>query len=94
MSGLTWDMIDVHKGAPGQCPPGSVLMYMHVCARDRARGMLFLGGLGSLRVGHMWQVDRPGELDEYPGYDDAPERECPPFYRWPPESDTPTDPGA
>ena len=72
---LTWDMVEVHKGAPGQCPPGGVLLYMHICGRDRAAGMVFLGGLGVMRVGHMWQPEYG--LREYPGWDDAPEMTYP-----------------
>ena len=73
---LSWDLIKVHKGAVGQCSPGVVLGYMHCCKRDRAHGMVYLGGLGAMGVGHMW-VRAEAWHGEYPGWDDAPEAESP-----------------
>ena len=44
---------------------------MHVCLRDRTHGRVLLGGLGVMRVGHMWIDDVMCE--QYPGYEDAPD---------------------
>lgn len=35
--------------------------------------MVFLGGLGVMRVGHMWTPEGGG-LSDYPGWDNAPEK--------------------
>jgi hypothetical protein len=71
MSGLTWDLIEWPEGATGRHGPLEVLPYMHVCQRDRAAGKVLLGGLGAMRVGHMWVDDV--RCEQYPGYSDAPD---------------------
>ena len=51
----------------------SMVGHTHVIARDRLRGMVYLGGLGVMGVGRMWfqEQEYMADLD---GWDGAPER--------------------
>ena len=48
-----------------------------VIARDQKSGMIFLGGLGGMRVGQMWFKEEKRHSG-YEGYGTAPEQVCPP----------------
>lgn len=50
---------------------------MWIIARDRTLGRVFVGGLGALGVGEMWNEDSE-RYSDWPGYDEAPERKAPP----------------
>jgi hypothetical protein len=56
--------------------PGLSSLYRTwVEARDRAAGLVLVGGLGCLGVGQMWVPEHPNYA-KLPGFVDAPEREA------------------
>lgn len=47
-----------------------------IVCRDRTSKMVKVGGLGGFGVGQMWLPEADRHRN-YPGYDDAPEEQCP-----------------